>query len=335
MPPIPVSFLLFEFGIYALALVCLRHAWRQGPYLALAIVTATIFAFAGESLVIRLTGEYYYNHFLVMLCLGGAPGGFGVTVSCGDHSTCVPLAVPIMESLIVYAAMQTTDRLRLPWAARSLLDGLLALSIDFGLDPIVSRSTFCAVSPEMAPIIPPVGVGLWVWKLDSAVEAVAWIDLNNYAGWFLGVAVFSFTQRLLRQRVAPGSRGLSGDIWMAIISLPLAMLFFAPLVLAYRFIVQRHILPEWILFSALIGASLAVSIYYGRRAERDNPIDPVTLAVPTFLYLYALAVLVVGGYYVERPVLFLYWALTLAIGALGFTWPSWDRLLGRRVARAA
>lgn len=324
MEPVLARFLVFEFGIYALALFCFVHAWRQGPQRAFAIITAAIFTFAAESLVIRVTGEYYYNSFLVTLCLGGTAPGFGVVVSCSDHSTCVPLAVPLMESLIIYAAMLTSDRLLLPMPVRSLFDGLLALSIDFGLDPIVSRSVFCGTQLPPANV-PDVGLGFWVWQLNSDVEYLIGIDLNNYAGWFLGIAMFSFTQRLLRRWVQPGSRGVWGDLGMAIISLPLSMLLFAPVVFAYRFAVESRLVPEWVLFSVLIAVSLFLSGYYGRSAKHDNEFDVVPLAVPLFLYLYVLFALFLNGMYIERPELVGIWAVAFTVCMLGFTWPSWSR----------
>ena len=78
------------------------------------------------------------------------------------------------------------------------------------MDPIVSRSTFCAVSPEMAPIIPPVGVGLWVWKLDSAVEAVAWIDLNK-DGDFLDAGEEVYSSGRALSTVASGNLTVPAD----------------------------------------------------------------------------------------------------------------------------
>jgi hypothetical protein len=327
MAPIPTDFLVFELTIYLLALVCLRHAWRQDRYRGLTIVTAAIFCFAAESLVIRITGEYYYNRFLVMLCLGGGPGGWGVGVSCSTASTCVPLAVPVMESLIVYAAMLTSDRLRLPLAVRSLFDGLLVLSIDFGMDPIVSRSIVCPQGFEL--FNQNTGVGMWVWKLNSTVEYVVGIDLNNYAGWFLGIAAFSLTQRLLRRRWPPERLNLPRLVGLAILSLPASMLLFAPLVFGYKFLVERTPIPEWVTFTTLIGLSLFFTYRHAHGVDRSSQLDPIPLLVPLFLYAYSLVALVAGQYYLGRPMLVAYWLAALALCAMAFTWPSWDRLAAR------
>jgi hypothetical protein len=263
-----------------------------------------------------------------MLCLDQSLGGWGVGVSCNAASTCVPLAVPVMESLIVYAAMLTSDRLQLPLAVRSLFDGLLVLSIDFGMDPIVSRSIVCPRGLEL--FNQNTGVGMWVWKLNSAVEYVVGIDLNNYAGWFLGIAAFSLTQRLLRRRWPPERLGLPRMVGLAILSLPASMLLFAPLVFGYKFLVERTPIPEWVSFSTLIGLSVLLTYRYGRGANRSNPLDPIPLLVPLFLYAYSLVALIAGQYYLGRPMLVAYWLAALALCALAFTWPSWDRLIARR-----
>jgi uncharacterized membrane protein len=58
----------------------------------------------------------------------------------------VPLWVPIGWGAIIYVTMRTTDRLLSQWWLRPAMDGLLVLSIDFGLDPVAANN------------------GWWVWE---------------------------------------------------------------------------------------------------------------------------------------------------------------------------
>jgi hypothetical protein len=322
----PVSFLIFELGIYALALISLVHAARQGRYLVMGIVAAAVFSFVGESLVIRVTQEYYYSRFLIMLCRSA--GGWRITPACQPPNYCVPLVIPIMEAIIIYAAMTTSDRLRPPWPARSLLDGLLALCIDLGIDPIVSIGVQCDVPSQ--PGAATNGLGFWIWALNSTEEHLLGVDLNNYAGWFLGVAVFSFALRLSRGWFQPSSRSLLGDVAAAALALLLAMLVFAGVVVIYHWI--RTHMPEWIPFTMIVGASFLTVLRFGRSVQRDNPIDGVLLAVPLCFYLFSFGALLLADMYLQRPLLIPLWLTMFALGALAFTWPYWGRLFrpGRR-----
>ena len=55
---------------------------------------------------------YVYGHFLIMI--------FGA----------VPLCIGVSWGMIIYTAMETSDRFALPWYLRPILDALLALTID-------------------------------------------------------------------------------------------------------------------------------------------------------------------------------------------------------------
>lgn len=50
----------------------------------------------------------------------------------------VPLWIPLGWSFVVYLAMRTSDKLEPSWKMRPVLDGLLALLLDFTLDPIAA-----------------------------------------------------------------------------------------------------------------------------------------------------------------------------------------------------
>lgn len=54
----------------------------------------------------------------------------------------VPLCIGISWGVVIYTAMATSDRFGLPWYLRPIMDALLALTIDLGMDAIAIRLGF-------------------------------------------------------------------------------------------------------------------------------------------------------------------------------------------------
>ncbi len=330
MPPLP--FLVFELGVYVLAVICLRHAWRRGRYLAVTMIVAMLFSYTTEIFAINLLHEYYYNHFLIMICRDARLPG-GVYIGCVAPSSCVPLAIPVMEGIIIYAIIQTSNRLNLPWAVRPVLDGLLAISIDLVMDPIVSASVMC--QPAIPPVTVEPGAGFWVWLLrpEQTVFGITLeqhllfgIPLNNFSGWFLSVVIFSFMLRIGWKLIPPGSKGILGDVIVPVVSIPLTLVAFAGVIAAYTWLIKYVLDSEWILVALILAASILVVLRFARRARRDHPIDLVLLAVPLLLHLYFLIMLFAGDLHRKVPALTIFVPALFAISMLLFSWPYWKRI---------
>jgi len=330
MPPLP--FLIFELGVYVLAMICLRHAWRHGRYLAVTTIVAMVFSYSTEIFAINLLHEYYYNSFLIMLCRDAhLPGG--VSIGCTAPSSCVPLAIPVMEGIVIYAIIQTSNRLNLPWAVRPVLDGLLAISIDLAMDPVVSASVMCR--PGMPPVSIEPGAGFWVWLLrpEQSVSGLPpeqhllfGIPLNNFSGWFLSIVIFSFMLRIGLKKIPPGSKGILGDAIVPVVSIPLTLVAFAGAVAVYTWLIQHVFGSEWILVALILAASILVVLRFARRARRDNPTDFVLLAVPLLFHLYFLITLFAGDLHRKTPGLTVFVPALFAISMLLFSWPYWKRI---------
>src|SRR5438034_1799209 len=112
------AFLLVEVGVYILAISCLRHAWARGWSRLVGLVTGMIYGLLLEYGAIVTFHAYVYGHFLIMI--------FGA----------VPLCIGVSWGLIIYTAMETSDRFALAWYLRPILDALLALTIDLSMDAI-------------------------------------------------------------------------------------------------------------------------------------------------------------------------------------------------------
>lgn len=320
------SFVIFEIGLYVLAVLCLIHAWRRGLHLVLGIVAGCIHGFVTENVAITRLHEYYYNRFLIMLCSN--PGGWGVAVKCVAPNGCVPLVVPLLEGVLIYAAMSTTDQLNLSWRLRPLLDGLLAMTIDFALDPVVSIGTKCLTAD--LPQLNLHGLGFWIWQVRPPQEATLGVNLNNFAGWFLGTAVFSFVLRACRRWIQPRWPGLAGKLAAALAAVVATQLVLFVVVEIYTLLVNLLFGQQWIVFSIMIAAAVLVLLRGAAALRHDSPIDWTLLAVPGFLMLFTLGALLLSGLYQLRPLLLALWLVLFVIAGIGFTLPYWQRSAARQ-----
>lgn len=153
-------FILFELIIYLQLALCLRHAWKRGMPNLLRLFAGIIFGIMLELATIRQLHAYEYGHFLLMVL---------------D----VPLCIGIAWSCIIYSSMEFSDASNLPYWARPVLDGLLALNIDLALDAIAIR------------------LGFWNWGEGLKFQYFG-VPYSNFCAWFLIVFSFSLGYRLSR-----------------------------------------------------------------------------------------------------------------------------------------
>src|SRR3954471_19129577 len=284
------AFLLVEVGVYILAIGCLRHAWVRGRSHLLGLVAGRIYGLLLEYGAIVTFHAYVYGQFLIMI--------FGV----------VPLCIGVSWGLIIYTAMETSDRFALPWYLRPILDALLALTIDLSMDAIAIR------------------LGFWTWG-----RAGAWfgVPLGNFYAWFIVVFGFSLLFRLGRLWSLGGPLALLGDIAVAILAILLSVVGLSTLLRPYYALIAQGAWA-WLMISVLLGGSALLAIWAARRTRRDQPLDLVLLSVPVFFHVFAFGALLARGMYHQMPALLAVSALMLGIGLLLHLWPSRIRFLEAR-----
>jgi hypothetical protein len=287
--PAPV-FLLFELGIYILAINCLRHACARGWSRVVGLSAGIIYGVLLEYTAILNFHAYVYGHFLIML--------FGA----------VPLCIGVSWGIIIYTAMETSDRFALPWYLRPILDALLALTIDLSMDAIAIR------------------IGFWTWG-----EAGPWfgVPLGNFYAWFVVVLGFSLLLRLGRLWHLAGSLDFLGDVAVAALAVPLSVVGLMALLRPYTALFTQGI-SGWFSISALIGGSALLVGWAARQTRRDHALDWVVLSVSIFFHSFFLAELFWAGIAREAPALIATSAVMCVAGMLLHLWPAWDR---RRIAR--
>lgn len=288
------AFLLFELGVYALALICLRHAWARGWARVFGLAAGMIYGVLLEYATIRSYEAYAYGRFLIML--------FGA----------VPLCIGVSWGIIIYTAMETSDRFALPWYLRPVLDALLALNIDLSMDAIAIR------------------LGFWTWG-----QAGPWfgVPLGNFYAWLIVVLGFSLLLRLGRLWSLAGRLVLLVDLAAAILATALSISALMALLPPYIALVSRGV-SGWLIVGALLGASALLAIWAARRTPPGHPVDLVPLSVPLFFHVFFFGALLWSGVYRQTPALIPIAALMLAGGLLLHLWPARDRLAAIRVSPA-
>jgi uncharacterized membrane protein len=285
-----MAFLLVEVGVYILAIGCLRHAWARGWSRLLGLVAGMIYGLLLEYGAIVTFHAYVYGHFLIMIF------------------DAVPLCIGVSWGMIIYTAMETSDRFALPWYLRPILDALLALTIDLSMDAIAIR------------------LGFWTWG-----QAGPWfgVPLGNFYAWFIVVFGFSLLLRLGRLWSLGGSLALLGDIAVAILAILLSVVGLSTLLRPYYALIAQGAWA-WLIISVLLGGSALLAIWAARRTRRDQPLDLVLLSVPVFFHVFAFGALLARGMYRQAPALIAVSALMFGFGLLLHLWPSRVRFFEAR-----
>src|SRR5947208_340768 len=131
------SFSVIELSVFALAVVLLLHAKRQGNQSLSTLLVGIVFGPTLELLLVSRAGSSYRN------------GAFRVRLGF-EHKE--PRWVGSGWGSMLYAASWTAYRLSLPRFLRPLAVGLLAVNIDLSLDPIAEK------------------LGFWTWLQPPAVN---------------------------------------------------------------------------------------------------------------------------------------------------------------------
>jgi hypothetical protein len=191
----PVENLVFEFASLGLGIVVLTKLWNNtNKFHFLGFVFAMLMAAAVELTGVRETSSYHYGEYVIYI-KELSPVVLGWLHGTGRD---VPLFVCVDWAIILFCAWRLGERLNnLQWYLIPFVFGLIAVVLDFGLDPIASASRIVGQmqAPCVDPTLPPgptEGVGYWVWCIGpDSTEKWHGVPLGNSYGWFLVVYVFS------------------------------------------------------------------------------------------------------------------------------------------------
>ena len=267
-------FITFEIVAYSLSILCFVHAFKKGTGNALRLLVGILFGVLLELATIRQLHAYSYGTFPTMIL---------------D----VPLCIGISWGSILYSAMEFSDASSLPWLARPILDGLLALNIDLAMDAIAIR------------------LGMWDWGRGLDFQYFG-VPYANFWAWFWVISSFSLGYRLLARRndwagiwLSPLLALVTGLVWV------LATNAFIVFIVPARL---RNLVIGLVIFVAL-GA-----ILYLRPKFYQTPVPAPAFWVPFVSHLYFMIAGAISGVILEPPFL-LFMSMLMFVTALSLHRP--------------
>jgi hypothetical protein len=261
--------------MYGLLLWVLWDAARQGRWRILEVLASVLYGVLLEWATLKQLHAYAYGDFLVML--DGAP-----------------LCIGAGWAIILYSAMEFSDRLTLPERCRPLTDGLLALSIDLAMDAIAIRQHF------------------WTWgdlPLEDDWFGVPW---GNFWAWFIVVSSFSLGLRTFRRWgwAVGGSRQ-----WLyPLLALVGSLAILLPTNALMKWVLMEHGW-DFAAMAGLIGTALILVLGTRPRYRTHIPTPAVIAGVPLAFHGYFFSMGVLGGHFRAEPILGLTAVVLLLLSA--------------------
>jgi hypothetical protein len=195
--------------------------WKRKDYWSIAhILSGSMFGITLEYANVYIGETYTYSReFLIQV---------------GAYPNNIPIVIGLSWGLIIWACMNVSNRFNLPFWARSILDGLLALTIDLSMDTIAIR----------------LDGGFWNWHgipLESlpTVNSFFGVNYGNFTGWFYVVVIFSVLLRFEKQVIHEKNSNLLSILYLACIP----FLAYIPL---YLILINSYQPVLWILDIQLI-----------------------------------------------------------------------------------
>jgi uncharacterized membrane protein len=282
-----IFYLVFEFGAYLLAFLCLRRAWKQGRPAVLQLLAAIIYGICLEYAAILAYQAYSYGQFLIMI------------------GNTVPLCIGAMWGVILFAAIETANRLEIPEFLRFGFAALLALSIDFSLDMIAIR------------------LGFWTWRPSAARVSLWGVPLYNYYTWLLVAFSFALVSHLGKWVLRSGRWKTLGNWVVTLLTPPLAVLTLFGLFVGHGVLMNffHNMDPFTVFLPVVVGGFAIAIVWFARKPRQNKPGDPLILAVPLFFHGFCVAALFLGGFYQQDPLLIVVIVVTLIVSMGLFVWP--------------
>jgi hypothetical protein len=223
----------------------------------------------------------------------------------------VPLSVPVVEYLVVWAALRLASRMEMPTWGKPFVAGLAGMLFDFTLDPLAIRQVFNTAEGT---------IGRWSWFPGPGDVTLYAEPVYNYSGWMLlcgYAAAYLLLGRWWFRK--SGWRPLVGYLYPVAAMLAALATLVSPL---SRFLLwlepffAKGSVGEWIMLAAwLAAAALVLALAWrGRMRARlswreEWPVLLVLVGAP----LVHLAFTLGGGYW---EVLWLVAAAAAALGGM-------------------
>ena len=258
---------------YILFILAAWHAWLDAPRnrFQRMLMLVSLFGFGTLVELIGVTsGNYAYPREPVL--------NMGV----------VPMSVSLAWVGIIYSVMIIAERLELPWYLRILATTLIAISLDWGMDPVA------------------VHIGAWSWSFKGAYFGVPGF---NFFGWFFIPIAYLIAYglgwdrqhrrlRLMNIQEIDGLPSWTRKLYtlLGVVPLGLGLLMAATLPLAKVPVLYNMPLLPLVIWAILsVAGATALVISRRERLVRSHGFDLIPPAILTYIGLnYALFGFVTG-----------------------------------------
>jgi hypothetical protein len=280
------------------------------------LLLGVIFGITMEMTAMAQLKEYHYNCEMFLVNI---PGIYfpTVLVPSPEHIRCLPLCIPLMESIIMYSLWSTFRLTGLNPYAQALFSGVTAMFLDLAIDPVVSTSSSASPGIQPPPFLIYKGLGFWVWLIHPDQRQLYGVLLNNFIGWLFGVTLYTILVPWIIKNIRGGWRekliafliGTVMDLGILEIIMLLKMIF--------RGIIHEY---AWMLFFLLI-IGYVIQMVLMWNIKRDTRVRWDLLIVPVFFFGFTFVAAVFRGIFVEDPRFLLFWLFMLVLNIIMYTLP--------------
>ncbi len=273
---------IIELSVLAFGLAFLFEAWKTSFKDLFTFIGAALFGLGIEFAFVILAEGYSYGDSLISPTIAG-------------HA--VPLWVSVGWACIIYTAMKTSDRTRIPWFLRPIFDGFLAVSIDLTLDPVAEH------------------LGFWHWHHGGDYFGVPY---DNFIGWMMIVGFYSFSTRA-------GFRLFGSGTWAKDILIPLGGIATSIGLIAGCEFLLRHLygmFGQAPVFAVIFGVLLAIITPFLWPARTLQKKKWYQTAIPLYFHSLMIVLLFSTGLYLVYPTLIVLFPAMLIVSLFAFNQPK-------------
>jgi hypothetical protein len=231
----------------------------------------------------------------------------------------VPITVPVIEYLVVWAVLRLAARMDVPGWSKPFVAGLAGMLFDFTLDPLAIRQVYATAEGI---------IGRWSWFPGPGDVTLYAEPVYNFSGWMLlcgYAAAYLLLGRWWHRK--SGYRALVGYLYPVLAMLLALATMVSPLskfLLWMEPLLGKGSIGEWI----MLGVHFAVPVlllalaWRGRMKARlswrdDWPVPVVLVGAPLVHLVFTLA----GGHF---EVLWLVAASTVVLGGMVIALFAWS-----------
>jgi hypothetical protein len=208
----------------------------------------------------------------------------------------VPLSVPLVEYLVIYAVLRLLGSMDVPFWTKPFIVGVSGMLFDFSLDPLAVRQVFSTKEAF---------IGRWTWFISPGDVNIFGIPVYNFSGWMIlcgYAAVFLLLGRWWFRR--SGFKPAVGYMYPLLAMLAALATLVSPLsqmLLWLAPVFSKGGAGEWIMLIAHFSLSALFLLFFFWRGRmktgfsfRENiPVFLILIGFPLSNILFAL----IGGFY--------------------------------------